>query len=380
MAKRDYYEVLGVSKGADEKALKSAFRKQAMKYHPDRNPDDAGAEAKFKEVNEAYGILSDAQKRAAYDQMGHAAFEGGMGGGSGGNPFGTRTRSGGFEGFGDIFEEMFGGSFGARSRSGRQRQQRGADTSFTMELTLEEAHKGLKKSLKVPTTQTCNTCGGTGAAPGSKPVTCSTCGGAGNIRRQQGFFAVEQTCPTCHGEGTIISTPCRTCRGQGVTKTTKTIEVDIPAGIEDNMRIRVGGKGEAGRKGAPAGDLYLFPEVKRHKIFERDGSDLYIRATIPMAKAALGGNLEVPSIDGKRHRVTIPEGTNSGATFRLRGLGMNIYGRQSRGDMYVDVSVETPTNLTARQREILEELQGEGENASPKSKGFFERISEFFGG
>ena len=245
---------------------------------------------------------------------------------------------------------------------------------------MEEAHAGLKKSLKIPTAESCSTCDGSGAAPGSQPTTCNTCGGRGAIRRQQGFFAVEQTCPTCQGEGTVISNPCRTCRGQGLTKTTKTIEVDIPAGIEDNMRIRVAGKGEAGRRGAPAGDLYIFPEIKRHKLFERDGSDLHVQATIPMSRAALGGTLEVPSIEGKRHRVTIPEGTNSGATFRLRGLGMNIYGRQSRGDMYVDVQVETPTNLTARQKEILEEFQKEGENASPKAKGFFERVSEFFGG
>lgn len=375
MAKRDFYEVLGVSKGASDKELKSAFRKQAMKYHPDRNPDDASAEAKFKEVNEAYGILSDEQKRAAYDRMGHAAFEGGMGGGrGGGSPFGQ----GGFEGFGDIFEEMFGGFGGGGRNRGRQRQQQGADTSFKLELSMEEAHRGLKKSLKVPTADTCGTCKGSGAAAGAQPISCKTCAGRGAIRRQQGFFAVEQTCPSCQGEGTVISNPCGTCRGQGLTKTTKTIEVDIPAGIEDNMRIRVAGKGEAGRRGAPAGDLYIFPEIKRHKIFERDGSDLHVRATIPMARAALGGNLEVPSIDGKRHRVTIPEGTNSGATFRLRGLGMNIYGRQARGDMYVDVFVETPTNLTDRQRKILEEFQEEGENASPKARGFFDRISEFF--
>ncbi|MGB0784766.1 MAG: molecular chaperone DnaJ [Alphaproteobacteria bacterium] len=372
MAKRDYYDVLGVAKNADDKALKSAFRKQAMKYHPDRNPDDASAEAKFKEVNEAYGILSDAQKRAAYDRMGHAAFEGG--GGGGGSPFGQ----GGFEGFGDIFEEMFGGFSGARGARGRQRQAQGADSSFKLGLTMEEAHKGLKKSLKIPTAEACDTCSGSGATPGSQPTTCKTCGGRGSIRRQQGFFAVEQTCPSCHGEGSVISNPCRACNGQGLKKTTKTIEVDIPAGIEENMRIRVAGKGEAGRRGAPSGDLYIFPEIKRHKIFERDGSDLHVSATIPVAKAALGGNLEVPSIDGKRHRVSIPEGTNSGATFRLRGLGMNIYGRQSRGDMYVDVQVETPTNLTERQREILEEFQVEGENASPKAKGFFDRVSEFF--
>ena len=375
MAKRDYYEVLGVSKGASEKELKSAFRKQAMKYHPDRNADDAAAEAKFKEVNEAYSVLSDDQKRAAYDRMGHAAFQGGMGGGrGGGSPFGQ----GGFEGFGDIFEDIFGGfSGGGRSR---QRQQQGADTSFKLNLTMEEAHEGLRKSLKVPTAETCGSCNGSGAAAGAQPTTCQTCAGRGSVRRQQGFFAVEQTCPSCQGEGTLISNPCRTCRGQGLNKTTKTIEVDIPAGIEDNMRIRVAGKGQAGRRGAPAGDLYIFPQIERHKIFERDGSDLHVRATIPMSRAALGGTLEVPSIEGKRHRVTIPEGTNSGATFRLRGLGMNIYGRQSRGDMYVDVSVETPTNLTARQKEILEEFQKEGENASPKARGFFDRVSEFFKG
>ncbi len=375
MAKRDFYEVLGVSKDADDKALKSAFRKQAMQYHPDRNPDDAGTEAKFKEVNEAYGVLSDAQKRAAYDRFGHAAFEGGGSAGGargGGSPFGQ----GGFEGFGDIFEEMFGG---ARSR-GRGRQAQGADTSFKLDLSLEEAHQGLKKSLKVPTAQMCASCHGSGAAAGAQPVSCKNCGGRGAIRRQQGFFSVEQTCPSCRGEGKVIANPCRSCKGQGLTKTTKTIEVDIPAGIEDNMRIRIAGKGEAGRRGAPAGDLYIFPEIRRHRIFERDGSDLHVTATIAMTKAALGGNLEVPSIDGKRHRVTIPEGTNSGATFRLRGLGMNIYGRQSRGDMYVDLNVETPTNLTDRQREILQEFETEGENASPKARGFFDRVSEFFKG
>ncbi len=378
MAKRDFYEVLGVAKDADDKALKSAFRKQAMKYHPDRNPDDASTEAKFKEVNEAYGILSDAQKRAAYDRFGHAAFEGGGGGGGGSRGGGSPFGQGGFEGFGDIFEEMFGGSRG-RGR-GRGRQAQGADTSFKLDLHLEEAHLGLKKSLKVPTAEMCASCHGSGAAAGAQPVSCKTCGGRGAIRRQQGFFSVEQTCPSCHGEGKVIANPCRSCKGQGLTKTTKTIEVDIPAGIEDNMRIRIAGKGEAGRRGAPAGDLYIFPEIRRHRIFERDGSDLHVTATISMAKAALGGNLEVPSIDGKRHRVTIPEGTNSGATFRLRGLGMNIYGRQSRGDMYVDLNVETPTNLTDRQREILQEFEAEGEHASPKARGFFDRVSEFFKG
>ena len=369
MTKRDFYEALGVSKGADEKTLKSAFRKQAMRYHPDRNPDDSGAEAKFKEVNEAYSILSDPQKRAAYDRLGHAAFE--NGGRGGGSPFGQ----GGFEGFGDIFEEMFGG----RGR-GRQQQAQGADTSFKLDLTMEEAHQGLKKSLKVPTAETCDVCKGSGAAAGAQPVTCKTCGGRGSIRRQQGFFSVEQTCPSCRGDGRVITNPCRSCNGQGLKKTTKTISVDIPAGIEDNMRIRVTGKGEAGRHGAQPGDLYIFPEVKRHRIFERDGSDLHVTATISMTKAALGGTLEVPSIDGKRHRVTIPAGTNSGATFRLRGLGMNIYGRQSRGDMYVDLNVETPTNLSDRQRQILKEFEDEGGDASPKARGFFDRVSEFFKG
>ena len=376
MAKPDYYEVLGVSKGASDKELKSAYRKQAMRFHPDRNPDDADAEAKFKNVSEAYSVLSDEQKRAAYDRLGHAAFENGMGGARGGSPFGQ----GGFEGFGDIFEEMFGGFSGASRGRSRQRQQQGSDTSFKLELTLEEAHQGLKKSLKVPTAETCGACNGSGTAAGAQPTTCRTCSGRGTIRRQQAFFTVEQTCPSCRGEGSLITNPCRTCRGQGLTKATKTIEVDIPAGIEDNMRIRVAGKGGAGRRGAPAGDLYIFPEIKRHRLFKRKGSDLHVQAIISMPRAALGGKLEVPSIDGKRHRVTIPEGTNSGATFRLRSLGMNIYGRQGRGDMYVDVQVETPTNLTVRQKEILEAFQAEGEDASPKAKGFFERVSELFKG
>jgi molecular chaperone DnaJ len=373
MSKRDYYEVLGVPKGASADEMKKAYRKLAMKYHPDRNPDDKEAETKFKELNEAYDILKDDQKRAAYDQYGHAAFENGGGGGAGG--FGGFGGFGG--GFADIFEEMFGMAGGGR---GRQQSNRGADLRYNMDITLEEAFSGKKADITIPTMAACDTCNGTGGKDGAKPTTCSTCGGHGRVRVQQGFFTVERTCHVCHGTGQTVSDPCPDCHGTGQQRKEKKLEVSIPAGVEEGTRIRVSGEGEAGRNGAPAGDLYIFLDVQPHRIFQRDGANIFCEVPISMTTAALGGSIEVPTIEGGRAKVTIPEGTQNGERFRLRGKGMSILRSSARGDMFIEVHVEIPVNLSKKQRELLKEFDEETDQKkhSPHSSGFFDKVKEFW--
>ncbi|MEO0635593.1 MAG: molecular chaperone DnaJ [Pseudomonadota bacterium] len=378
MAKTDYYELLGVDRGADEKALKSAFRKQAMKFHPDRNPGDASAEAKFKELNEAYEVLKDPQKRAAYDRFGHSAFEqggpGGMGGGFGG---GAGMGAGGFS---DIFEDIFGDMMGGRSRRGPSQRGRGADLQYNMEVTLEEAFAGKTAEIEVPTSVRCDTCDGTGAKPGTSPTTCTLCGGAGRIRRAQGFFSVEQTCPQCNGRGEVVTDPCVDCGGTGKRQETRSLSVNVPEGIEDGTRIRLAGEGEAGTQGAASGDLYIFLSIKPHEFFQRDGADIYARVPVSMTSASLGGSFEVPTLDGGKTRVKVPEGTQTGKQFRLKGKGMPVLRSSQVGDMYIQVQVETPANLTRRQRELLEEFESlSGDHNSPESAGFFDRMKSFFG-
>ncbi|MEM9734777.1 MAG: molecular chaperone DnaJ [Pseudomonadota bacterium] len=369
MSKADYYETLGVSRDADEKALKSAFRKQAMKYHPDRNPGDAAAEAKFKEIGEAYEALKDPQKRAAYDRFGHAAFE--NGGGGGGSPFGG-------SGMGDIFEDIFGEMMGGARRSAGGRT-RGADLRYNMEISLEEAFTGKTVEIEIPTAVSCDVCSGSGAKPGSSPKTCPTCGGAGQVRASSGFFSVQRTCPTCHGRGEIISDPCDNCGGTGTTTETKTLDVKVPAGIEDGTRIRLAGEGEAGTRGGPTGDLYIFLSIRPHEFFQRDGADIYCRVPISMTTAALGGQFEVGTIEGTQTRVKVPEGTQNGRQFRLRGKGMPVMRSTQMGDMYIQVAIETPSNLTKRQRELLQEFAEESSEAnSPESTGFFAGMKKFF--
>ena len=375
MAKKDYYELLGVKKTASADELKKAYRKLAMQYHPDKNPDDKTSEQKFKEINEAYDVLKDEQKRAAYDRMGHAAFEGGMGGGGGFHP-GAGGFAGGFD-FSDIFDEMFGGGFG-RSQSANAAQH-GNDLRYNLTITLEQAYKGLQKSIKISTLQECTDCHGSGAEKGSKPETCVACHGRGKVRSQQGFFTVERTCPTCHGLDQIIKNPCKKCHGAGRVQKEKTLSVNIPAGIEDGSRIRLAGEGEAGLRGGPAGDLYVFLHVKPHAVFEREGSNLFCKIPIPMTTAALGGDLDVPTMDGSKARIKIPQGTQSGKQFRLKGKGMPILRSSVTGDMYIEVSVETPVNLSKKQKELLQQFaESEGNNhVSPESEGFFKKVKDF---
>ena len=372
MAKRDYYDILGVDKGADEKVLKSAFRKKAMGCHPDRHPDDPEAEARFKELNEAYGILSDGDKRAAYDRMGHRAFEqGGMGGGAGG-----------FQDFGDIFSQIFGGFGGAAAGGRRQQAARGSDLRFEMEIGLEEAFKGKDTDITVPIAEDCERCDGIGAEPGASIDTCSTCGGAGAVRTQQGFFTMERTCPTCGGQGEYVSDPCRGCDGQGQTRVKSELSVNIPAGVEDGTRIRLTGQGDAAPKrqgGGQRGDLYIFVSVKPHDIFEREGANLFCRAPVPMTVATLGGEIEIPTIDGGRSKIKIPDGSQSGRRMRLRGKGMSVLRQHGRGDMYVELAVETPKNLSSKQRALLKEFaEAGGDNISPESQGFLDKAKNFW--
>lgn len=379
MSKRDYYEVLGVDRSVDEKALKSAYRKLAMKYHPDQNAGDTSAEEKFKEVGEAYAILSDAQKRAAYDRYGHAAFEnGGMGGG---NPFG---QGGGNpeDIFQDLFSQVFGGGGGFASGRRRSGPQRGADLRYDLEITLEEAFYGKDETIHVPQAVTCRPCEGSGAAPGTKPETCETCGGHGRVRAQQGFFTMERTCHICQGRGQIIRKPCKTCGGHGQVKEERKLQVKIPAGVESGMRIRLSGEGEPGTSGGPKGDLYIFVEVVEHDIFERDGPNLYCRAPVPMTTAALGGEIDIPTIDGGRARVAIPEGAQTGRKLRLRSKGMpSVRANGQTGDLYVEMFVETPQNLTARQKELLRQFYDcSGADCHPESEGFLGKIKRFWGG
>ena len=372
MAKQDFYELLGVTKGAGAEDLKKAYRKLAMQWHPDRNPGDKAAEQKFKDINEAYDVLKDDQKRAAYDRYGHAAFENG-GRGAGPGDFGFAA------GFADIFDEMFGDFMGGRR--GQQSATRGNDLRYNMEITLEEAFKGKQASVRVPTLIACESCSGTGAESGSKPVTCPTCHGHGRVRAQQGFFTIERTCPTCNGGGRVIENPCRVCSGQGRVRREKTLSVSIPAGVEDGNRIRLSGEGEAGLRGGAPGDLYIFLSVKPHRFFQRDGANIQCRVPIDITTAALGGTIEVPAIDGSRAKLTIPAGAQTGRQFRLKGKGMSVLRSPSRGDMYIEVTVETPVNLTKRQQELMREFAeaGDGKRAtSPEAEGFFSRVKEFF--
>lgn len=374
MSKRDYYEVLGVTKTATEVELKGAFRKLAMQHHPDKNPGNKEAEIKFKEINEAYQVLSDPQKRAAYDRFGHAAFA--NGGGPGGAGF-----DGNFSDFmSDIFDTFFGDqrARGARGGSGRER---GADMRYNLEITLEEAYEGKTATIKIPTSVTCEGCAGSGAKPGSKPKQCPTCAGYGRVRAAQGFFSIERTCPNCHGRGEIIDDPCSQCGGAGRITRERTLSVAVPAGVEDGTRIRLAGEGEAGLRGGPAGDLYIFLSIKPHTFFQRDGADLFCRAPISMVTAALGGEVSMPTMDGSDAKVKIPAGTQTGKQFRLRGKGMPVLRSRDFGDLYVQVVVETPQNLSRRQRELLAEFERESSGEThPESAGFFSRVREFFDG
>ncbi|BDX18741.1 MAG: molecular chaperone DnaJ [Pseudomonadales bacterium] len=374
MSKRDYYEVLGVEKGASEAELKKAYRRLAMKYHPDRNPDDENAEEKFKEATEAYEVLTDANKRAAYDQYGHAGVDPSMGGGAGG--FG-----GGGANFSDIFGDVFGDIFGGGGGRGRSSVQRGSDLRYTLELDLEEAVRGTTVTIRVPTLVACETCDGSGAKKGTTPTTCTTCGGHGQVRMQQGFFSVQQTCPRCHGTGKMITDPCKDCHGNGRVEKQKNLSVKVPAGVDTGDRIRLAGEGEAGVNGGPAGDLYVVVSVREHKIFQRDGKNLYCEVPISFVDAALGGELEVPTLDG-RVKLKIPEGAQTGKLFRLRGKGVTPVRGGSAGDLLCRVVVETPVNLTKRQRELLEELrqtlEAEGSSQSPRAKSWFDGVKNFF--
>ena len=374
MAKVDYYEMLGVTRSVSETELKSAFRKKAMQFHPDRNPDDKLAEQSFKEINEAYEVLKDPQKRAAYDQFGHAAFEQGGANGFGGG-FGAGAGA-----FSDIFEDIFGEMMGGRrSRSGGR--ERGADLRYNMEVTLEEAYSGKNAEISVPTAVTCEACEGSGAKPGSSPKQCPTCGGNGRVRAASGFFSVERTCPTCQGRGEVISDPCDSCHGQGRVTRDRALSVNIPAGIEDGVRIRLAGEGEAGARGGPSGDLYIFLSIRPHEFFQRDGADLFCRVPISMVTASLGGQFEVTTLDGAKTRVKVPEGTQTGKQFRLRSKGMPVMRSTNHGDLYIQVVAETPQNLSRRQRELLEEFeQISSERNSPESTGFFSRMKNFLDG
>lgn len=373
MAKRDYYEVLGIAKTADADEIKKAYRKLAMKHHPDRNPDDKAAEEKFKEANEAYEVLSDEDKRAAYDRHGHAGVDPNMGGGG----FG-----GGAGNFSDIFGDVFGDIFGAGRGGGSQRSNRGADLRYTLELDLEEAVKGTKVQIRVPTLSTCEVCDGSGAKKGTSAETCRTCAGQGQVRVQQGFFSMAQTCPTCRGRGKTIKDPCTACHGQGRVEKNKTLEVKIPAGVDTGDRIRLAGEGQAGANGGQTGDLYVQVAVRDHKIFERDGADLYCEVPISFADAALGGELEVPTLDG-RVKLKIPEGTQTGKLFRLRGKGVSPVRGGGPGDLFCKIAVETPVKLSKKQKELLREFQndmdGEGSQHSPKKSSWFDSISSLFG-
>lgn len=373
MAKRDYYETLGVQRNANENDLKAAFRRLAKEHHPDRNPGDKSAEQKFKELNEAYEVLKDPRKRAAYDQFGHAAFDGsGRGGGAGFGPDFASSMS-------DIFDDLFGEFMGGRRGRQRSERERGGDVRYNLEVTLEEAFAGKTAQIRVPTSIACETCKGVGAKPGTQPTSCGTCGGAGKVRASQGFFTIERTCPACHGRGETIKDPCGTCSGSGRVTKDRTLSVNIPAGLEDGTRIRLAGEGESGLRGGPAGDLYIFLSIKPHEFFQRDGADIFCRVPIPMTTAALGGQVDVPTVDGGKTRVKIPEGCESGKQFRLKSKGMPVLRSRVLGDMYIQVEVETPKSLTPRQRELLEAFEKESHKENnPASNGFFSRMASFF--
>jgi len=376
MSKRDYYDVLGAPKGASADELKKAYRKKAKELHPDRNSDNPIAEAQFKEVNEAYDVLKDANKKAAYDRYGHAAFEGGMGGGRSGGGYGG---GGDFSSaFSDVFDDLFGDFMGGGRGGGRQRSTRGADLRYNMRISLEDAFTGAQKTINVPTSVQCNSCSGTGAEGGSEPATCPTCSGMGKVRATQGFFTVERTCPTCSGAGQIIKNPCKSCSGQGRTEKDRTLSVNIPAGVETGTRIRLSGEGEAGLRGGTSGDLYIFIEVAPHEIFQREGNNLFCRVPVSMAAAALGGDIEVPTIDGGRSRVKVPAGSQSGRQMRLRVKGMPAVRSNQVGDMFIELAVETPVNLTTRQKELLREFEDLSEDNNPESSSFFSSVKSFW--
>jgi molecular chaperone DnaJ len=371
MAKRCYYETLSVDRSANDGAIKAAFRKQAMQYHPDRNPGDKDAERRFKELNEAYEVLKDPDKRAAYDRFGHAAFEHGMGGPAGfGADFGTT--------FSDLFEGIFGM---AASRGRGTGRERGADLRYNMEITLQEAYVGKNAQIRIPTSVTCEACSGSGAKAGTKPKACAMCGGHGRVRHAQGFFTLERTCPNCHGRGQSIDTPCTSCAGSGRVTRERTLSVNIPAGVEDGTRIRLAGEGEAGVRGGPPGDLYIFLSIGAHAFFQREGADLHCRVPVSMVTAALGGEFEVPSIDGGKTKVKVPDGTQSGRRFRLAGKGMPVLRARQCGDMYVQVVVETPQKLTKKQRDLLAEFDRLSSiETHPESTGFLGKVKEFLDG
>jgi molecular chaperone DnaJ len=369
MSKRCYYEVLEVERAADDGVLKTAFRKLAMKWHPDRNPGDKDCEHKFKEINEAYEVLKDPNKRAAYDRYGHAAFEQGSNGPAGG--FGADFAST----FSDIFDDLFSGG---RRRGGRSGRERGSDLRYNMEISLDEAFAGKTAQVRIPTSIACEDCSGSGAKAGSKPKQCPHCGGAGRVRHAQGFFTLERTCTGCQGRGQVIDNPCPSCAGAGRATRERTLSVNIPPGVEDGTRIRIAGEGEAGLRGGPAGDLYIFLSLASHAFFQRDGADLHCRVPISMVAAALGGEFEVPTIDGGKTRVKVPEGTQSGRRFRLQSKGMPVLRSRQLGDMYVQVMVETPQKLTKRQRELLSEFEKlSSQDTHPESAGFFGKVKEF---
>ena len=388
MAKRDYYETLGVERAASEQDLKSAFRRLAKEHHPDKNPGDKAAEQKFKELNEAYEALKDPQKRAAYDRFGHAAFDGTGAGRGGPGGFGPDFASSMSDIFDDLFGEFMGGrrgpgqaGAGAGGQRGRSARERGADLRYNMEISLNEAYAGKTAQIRVPASVGCETCSGTGAKAGTKPTSCHTCGGAGKVRASQGFFTIERTCPSCQGRGEVIDDPCPGCSGSGRVTKERTLSVNIPAGVEDGTRIRLAGEGEAGLRGGPAGDLYIFLSIKPHAFFQRDGADIFCKVPIAMTTAALGGNIEVPTLEGQPTRVRVPEGTETGKQFRLKGKGMPVLRQKVTGDLYIQVDVETPKSLTKRQRELLAEFERESpKETSPESHGFFAKVKDFFGG
>lgn len=371
LSKRDYYDVLGVPKGSEQEALKKAYRSKAKELHPDRNSDNPNAEAQFKEVNEAYEVLKDADKKAAYDRYGHAAFEGGGGGQGfgGGGDFSSA--------FSDVFDDLFGDFMGG-GRGGRQQQSRGSDLRYNLSISLAEAFAGLQKTINVPSAVSCGSCNGSGAAGGSSPTTCPTCSGLGKVRATQVFFTVERGCPTCSGVGQIIKNPCSSCGGQGTQKKDRALNVNVPPGVETGTRIRLAGEGETGPRGGVSGDLYIFIEVSKHKIFERDGLNLFCRVPVSMAKASLGGEVEVPTIDGGRSRVRIPAGSQSGRQMRLKGKGMPAIKTIQKGDMFIEMAVETPVNLTARQKELLQEFEELSEDNNPETNSFFSSVKTFW--
>lgn len=379
MAKRDYYEILGVSKGASADEIKKGYRTKAKELHPDRNADNPKAEAQFKEANEAYEVLKDANKKAAYDRYGHAAFENGMGGG-GGRP-GAGGQGDFASAFSDVFDDLFGDFMGGqRGGGGGRRAARGNDLRYNLRIDLEEAFTGLQKTITVPTAVECDTCHGSGAEGGAEPQTCPTCSGMGKVRAQQGFFTVERTCPTCNGMGQTIKNPCKSCHGQGRVEKEKSLSVNIPAGVETGTRIRLAGEGEAGMRGGPTGDLYIFIEVREHKLFEREGNNLFCRVPVSMTDAALGGDIEVPTIDGGRSRVKIPQGSQSGRQMRLRAKGMPALRGAGAGDMFIELAVETPVNLTSKQKELLREFDKLAEDNNPQSSSFFSSVKSFWDG